>query len=82
MQSKSEDIVERYIRARNLTEGTRSEYIETAHKWNTSNGVSPIQDLDKRTGRELLEWVHEHSIENGGKSPGRTTNKACAQLRA
>ena len=82
MQSTFENAVERYIRVRNLTEGTRSEYIATARKWNAWNGISTIQDLDKRTVREFLEWVHEHAIENGGKNPGRTTNKARAHLRA
>ncbi len=82
MRLKFENVVDKYIQARNLTEGTRCEYVATVRKWNRWNGVQSIQELDKRTIREFLELVHEHAIDNVGKNPGRTTNKARAHLRA
>ena len=82
MPTNLETAVESYIRARNLSRGTRDEYSSTLTKWKRWGGGVPIEELTRSVIREFLDWVHEHAVDQEGTNPGRTANKARENLRA
>ena len=71
-----------YLRAGNLTRGTRKQYLATLRKWTECGCDVPIEDLTRREIRDFLDWVHENAMANAGTNPGRTANKAREHLRA
>jgi hypothetical protein len=74
--------IESYLRAKNLSRGTRNEYRSTLRKWEAWGAVAPIEELQRKNIREFLDWVHERAIAQEGTNPGRTANKAREHLRA
>lgn len=82
MHTKLESVLDRYLRARHLSAGTRRQYVTTLKKWREWGGDVPIADLRRPNVRDFLDWVHEHAIEQEGTNPGRTANKARENLRA
>ena len=74
--------VEDYVRAKTLSRGTRNEYFATLRKWDRWGGGAPVEDLRRKDIREFLDWVYERAVADEGTNPGRTANKARAQLRA
>lgn len=74
--------VDRYIRARNLSRGTRDEYGSTVRKWNAWGKDMPLEELQRKDIREFLDWVYERAVSSEGSNPGRTANKARENLRA
>jgi len=82
MPTNLETAVESYIRARNLSHGTRDEYSSTLTKWKRWGGGVPIEELTRSVIREFLDWVHEHAVDQEGTNPGRTANKSRENLRA
>ena len=77
-----ETAVESYLRAKNLSRGTRDEYFSTVRKWKMWNGKISVQELGRKDVREFLDWVFERAVEQEGTNPGRTANKARENLRA
>src|SRR3954469_21321709 len=71
-----------YARAKDLSRGTRNEYLSTIRKWERWGGAGPIEQLKRKDVREFLDWVHEHAVNDEGTNPGRTANKAREHLRA
>jgi hypothetical protein len=51
---------------------------------NGSSGVAvpPIEALQQKEIREVLDWVHERALAECGTNPGRTANKAREHRRA
>lgn len=82
MPTDFETAVASYLRARNLSRGTRDEYFTTLRKWERCGGRVPIEELTRRDIREFLDWVHEDAVVRVGTNPGRTANKAREHLRA
>jgi hypothetical protein len=82
MPTTLKNATEKYVQARNLFHGTRSEYKTTVAKCQRWKGRVPIEKLDRPTIREFLSWVHDRSVADGGTNPGRTSNKARTHLRA
>ncbi len=82
MQTTLSAAVESYLRAKNLSRGTRNEYFSTLRKWTQWGGRVPIEDLRRKDIREFLDWVYERAVANEGSNPGRTANKAREHLRA
>lgn len=82
MQTTFEAAVESYLRARNLSHGTRDEYSTTLRKWKRWGGGAAIEKLTRTDIREFLDWVHQEAVQQEGTNPGRTTNKARENLRA
>lgn len=74
--------VESYLKAKNLSHGTRDEYGSTVRKWIQWGREVAIEQLGRKEVREFLEWVHDRAIVNEGTNPGRTANKARENLRA
>lgn len=74
--------VESYARARNLSRGTRDEYSCTLTKWKRWGCGVPIEKLSRKDVREFLDWVFDQAVAQEGTNPGRTANKARANLRA
>jgi len=82
MSINLETAVDRYLRARKLSDGTREAYFTTLRKWSEwGNGV-PIEELRRQDIRDFLDWVHERAVGDEGRNPGRTANKARENLRA
>jgi len=82
MPTNLETAVERYLRARRLSGGTRDSYFTTLKKWTEWGAGVPIEDLRRHDIRDFLDWVHELAVEQEGMNPGRTANKAREHLRA
>src|SRR3954465_9314816 len=74
--------VERYLRAKPLSRGTRNEYQSTLRKWEAWGGGVPLEELRCRDVREFLDWVYARAVEEEGANPGRTANKAREHLKA
>jgi hypothetical protein len=74
--------VERYLKAKPLSRGTRNEYRSTLRKWDQWGGGVPIRNLQRKHVRESLDWVYERAVAGRGTNPGRTANKAREHLRA
>jgi integrase len=77
-----EAAIERYVTARRLSSGTRSEYFCTLRKWKEWGGAAPLDQLGRREIRDFLDWVYQLAVEQEGTNPGRTTNKSRQNLRA
>ena len=77
-----EDVVDRYLRAKKLSGGTRSEYYTTIKKWTQWGASVPIEQLGRQKVRDFLDWVYEQAVTQEGANPGRTANKARENLRA
>ena len=69
MQTNLDDAVDRYLRAKTLSRGTRNEYLSTLRKWGQWGGGVPIEQLQRKEVREFLDWVYQRAVEHGG---GRT----------
>lgn len=82
MPTDLETAVKRYLRARNLSRGSRDSYLTTLRKWTEWGGGVPVEELRRHDIRDYLDWVYEHAVEQDGKNPGRTANKARENLRA
>lgn len=63
--------VELYLRARNLSRGTRAEYLVTLRKWDRWGASIPIEELTRKNVREFLDIVYAHAITEEGRNPGR-----------
>ena len=74
--------VDRYLKAKPLSRGTRNEYRSTVRKWDQWGSGVPIQNLQRKHVREFLDWVYERAVADRGTNPGRTANKAREHLRA
>ena len=61
MQTNLDAAVDRYLRAKPLSRGTRNEYHSTLRKWGQWGGGGPIEQLQRKDVREFLDWVHERS---------------------
>jgi hypothetical protein len=81
MQTTFSSGVNSYLRAKQLSRGTRIEYFSTLRKWEEWGGSVPIEELRRRHIREFLDWVYERAVTDGGINPGRTANKAREYLR-
>ena len=68
--------IESYLRAKNVSRGTRNEYCSTLRKWEAWGAGAPIEELQRKKIREFLDWVHDRAIAQEGTNPGRTANKA------
>ena len=62
--------VELYLRAKNLSRGTRAEYLVTLRKWDRWGASIPIEELTRRDVREFLDRVYEHAVTEDGRNPG------------
>jgi integrase len=82
MPTTFETATECYFRTHNLAVGTRDEYATTLRKWKQWGNGIPIERLRRQDIRDFLEWVHERAVHRDGTNPGRTANKARANLRA
>ena len=82
MPTTLKSVTNKYLKARNLAQGTRSEYQTTLAKWQRWKGRVPIERLDRPTIREFLNWIYDRAVSDGGSNPGRTSNKARTHLRA
>src|SRR5262249_7164342 len=75
-------VTESYLRANTLSRGTRNESRSTLRKWEAWGAGAPIEELQRKSIREFLDWVNERAIAQEGTNPGRTANKAREHLRA
>ena len=75
-------VVDQYVRSKNLSRGTRDEYACTLGKWKRWGGGVAIERLTRGHVREFLDWVYDEAVSNAGSNPGRTANKARANLQA
>ena len=82
MPTTLKNATKKYLKARNLSQGTRREYQTTITKWQNWKGRVSIERLDRPVIREFLSWIHEKAVADGGTNPGRTSNKARTHLRA
>ena len=82
MSTSLESAVESYLRARNLSRGTRNEYASTLRKWKQWGPSISIEDPSRKDIREFLDRVQEEAIAEQGTNSGRTANKARENLRA
>ncbi|CAN5369164.1 hypothetical protein BH10PLA2_BH10PLA2_35360 [soil metagenome] len=82
MQTTLQSAVESYLRAKNLSRGTRNEYKSTLKKWELWGQGVPVEELRRKNVREFLDWVYERAVADEGTNPGRTSNKAREHLRA
>jgi hypothetical protein len=82
MPTTLENVVHRYIRAKNLSIGTLHEYHSTLRKWKTWGGPKRLQSLTRKDVAEFLDWVDGQAVLSDGGNPGRTANKARDNLRA
>ena len=82
MSTNLETAFESYLRAKNLSHGTREAYAATLRKWNQWGDGVPFEELTRKDVREFLDRVHEHAVLPEGTNPGRTANKARENLRA
>ncbi|MBD3676206.1 MAG: phage integrase SAM-like domain-containing protein [Planctomycetaceae bacterium] len=82
MSINLETTIEAYLKAKNLSQGTRDEYRATLRKWKQWRTDTPLVEIDRKTVRDFLGWVYENAIEEEGTNPGRTANKARENLRA
>ena len=82
MPTTLKNATKKYVKARDLSLGTRREYQTTIAKWQRWKGRVSIERLDRPTIREFLSWVHDQAVADGGTNPGRTSNKARTHLRA
>ena len=63
MPTTLKNATKKYVQARNLSHGTRSEYQTTVAKWQRWKGRVPIEKLDRPTIREFLSWVHDRAVD-------------------
>jgi len=82
MSTSLEAAIRRYLRARNLSSGSRDSYFTTLRKWNEWGGGVPLEELRRQELRDFLDWVYERAVEHEGSNPGRTANKSRENLRA
>lgn len=82
MPTSIKQVVNLYLKSRASAYGTKAEYNTTVRKWNQWSQAVTLEQLDRSVIRDFLKWVHDEAAENGGSNPGRTANKARAQLRA
>jgi hypothetical protein len=82
MPTTLKNATKKYLKARNLAQGTRREYQTTISKWQQWKGSVPIERLDRPTIRDFLSWIFDRAVADGGSNPGRTSNKARTHLRA
>ena len=82
MQTTFHAVVQAYLKAKNLSRGTRNEYFSTIKKWEQFGTDMPIEEWRRKNLREFLDWVYERAVADGGTNPGRTTNKAREHLKA
>ena len=82
MPTNLDAAVDRYLRAKTLSRGTRNEYHSTLRKWEQWGGGVPIKALQRKDVRAFLDWVYERAVADQGANPGRTVNKAREHLRA
>src|SRR5210317_2552696 len=82
MPTTIETVIRCYLRARDLSSGSRDSYFTTLRKWNEWGGGVPIEELRRQNIRDFLDWVYERAVEQEGTNPGRTANKARENLRA
>ena len=69
MSTKLETAVMHYLRAGNLANGTRKEYLATLRKWTEWGDGVPIEKLTRQEIRDFLDWVYE--LANPQTSSGR-----------
>jgi hypothetical protein len=74
--------ITKYLKAGNPRYGTQSGYRTTLKKWKAWGGGAPIEHLTRREIRDFLDWVYDQAVSQNGANPGRTSNKARANLRA
>jgi hypothetical protein len=60
---------ESYLRAKDLSRGTRNEYLSTLRKWERWGGGIPVEQLRRKDLREFLDWVHEQAVKDEGENP-------------
>ncbi len=72
----------RYFINCKLSRGTQAEYRSTLKKWESWNAEIHLDQLGRKDIAEFLDRVYLAAVENDGKNPGRTTNKAREQIRA
>src|SRR5210317_1394942 len=82
MPTSLETAIRRYLRARNLSSGSRDSYFTTLRKWNEWGGDVPLEELRRQEIRDFLDWVYERAVEHEGSNPGRTANESRENLRA
>ena len=82
MPTKLKTAVMNYLRAGDLANGTRKEYLATLRKWTEWGGDVPIEELTRQEIRDFLDWVYEQAVEKSQTNPSRTANKARENLRA
>jgi hypothetical protein len=57
-----ETTIEAYLTAKNLSRGTRDEYLATIRKWRQWRGDTTCVDLDRKMVRDFPDWVYEQAI--------------------
>lgn len=82
MSTSLQFAIEGYVRAKNLAQGTRDEYLATINKWKAWGRGGVIENVGRKEVREFLDWVFERAVLDQGTNPGRTANKAREHLRA
>ena len=82
MPTRLKTAVMNYLRAGNLANGTRKEYLATLRKWTDWGGDVPIEELTRQEIRDFLDWVYEQAVDKSQTNPSRTANKARENLRA
>ena len=82
MPTRRKTAVMNYLRAGDLANGTRKEYLATLRKWTEWGGDVPIEELTRQEIRDFLDWVYEQAVEESQTNPSRTANKARENLRA
>ena len=82
MPTNLETAIKGYLRARNLSSGSRDSYFTTLRKWSEWGGGVSLEELRRHHFRDFLDWVHERAVQHDGSNPGSTANKARENLRA
>lgn len=72
MPTKLKTAVMNYLRAGDLANGTRKEYLATLRKWTEWGGAVPIEELSRQEIRDFLDWVYEQAVEKSQTNPSRT----------
>lgn len=82
MSTSLKALVQKYHHRHNHARNTRNDFNTTLNKWRKWRRPVPVEQLDRPTIREFLNWVHDRAVAAGGANPGRTANKARSHLLA